>query len=190
MSFFPSSLRPWKKLSSTVVFQSPYFRVRRDRCQLPDDSVIDDYFVVERSDVVAIIAVTSDGKLLLNAQYKHGVGENVWEVPAGIIDDGEKPEDAARRELEEETGYHADALEHIGTMMMSPTNENNRLYIFIARDLYKTDKKVHHDAREIIVNKCVAPSDVTVMVRRGEITSQSTLGALYIASQYFSDLHL
>lgn len=183
-------LLPWKKRSSEVVLQTPYFRVRRDVCELPDHSVIDDYFVVERSDVAGVVALTPQNEIFLNVQYKHGIGNIVREIPAGIVDEGETPEEAAQRELEEETGWHANNLQFLSAMITSATNESNYFYVYIARNVEETGKKVHHDAREIIVNERIPVSEIPSLIRRGDITGISTLAALYLASVHIPELRL
>ncbi len=170
-------LQPWEVLSSTTPLKTAWLRVRQDRCTLPDGSVIDDYFVVERADVVGIVAITEDQQVVMNWQYKHGIGEIVHEIPAGMVETGEEPEVAARRELEEESGYTAREWVHITTLIASPTSESNRYHIFLARGAQPNGKKIQHP-REEIINDTVPLSTIDTLIHSGDIRVMWTIVAL------------
>ena len=63
------------------------------------------------SDFAVVVAVTEQGELVIERQYRHGIEKVIWELPAGAIEPGEDPQEAAKRELLEETGYKAEKLE-------------------------------------------------------------------------------
>ncbi len=178
--------KPWKVLSSSYVLKTPWMDVRRDECELPDGSVIDDYFVVERAEVAGIVAITEDGQVVLNRQYKHGIGEVVLEVPAGMVDEGEEPIDAARRELEEETGYLAEELIHVHTLIASPSNANNRFHIFLAPNVKPGGKKDGHP-REEIVNCLIPAGDIWQRVIGGDLTVMWSVAALSLALEKYQE---
>jgi 8-oxo-dGTP pyrophosphatase MutT (NUDIX family) len=169
--------QPWKIQSSTYPLETKWLRVRQDTCVLPDGSVIDDYFVIERADVVGIVALTDDNQVVMNRQYKHGIGEIVHEIPAGMVDPGESPEVAARRELEEESGYTAREWTHLSTLIASPTGETNRYHIFLARGAFANGKKMEHP-REEIVNDLVPLADIESRIQTGDIRVMWTIVAL------------
>lgn len=177
----------WKVLESEQVFETPYMRVRRDTCQLPDRTVIDDYFVIERSDVVGIIPITEDNRVVLNRQYKHGISEIVLEIPAGMVDEGETPEEAARRELEEETGYKAQELIPVASLIASPTSENNRFHVFVAPGVTPTGSKDVTTSREVIENELVPLSQLEQLVRTGKINVIWSIAAIHAAQPYIQE---
>lgn len=164
--------------------KTPWLNVRKDTCVLPDGSVIDDYYVVERADVVSIIGITEDQHIVMNRQYKHGIGEVVYEVPSGMIDEGEEPAEAARRELEEETGYRVEGeLIHLADMISSPSSESNRFTIFLAPHVVPGGKKMDHP-RETIINELLALKDVAQRIRDGAINNVWSVSALHHALAY------
>lgn len=123
----------WKKISSEIVFDHKWFRLRKDTVQLPDGTVIDDYIVSERPDVVLVFPVTTSGKVIMVEQYKHAAGEILREFPGGFFNNRtELPADAAQRELLEETGYTCESITEIAVLVDNPTKDCNKTHLFIA----------------------------------------------------------
>ena len=95
----------WETVSSEYLFRRPWLTVRHDQVRLPDGRINPEFYVLEYPDWVNVIAVTQDGKFVFERQYRHGLGKTCYEIPAGVIESGETPLEAAKRELLEETGY-------------------------------------------------------------------------------------
>src|SRR5437879_8970320 len=115
--------QPWTTLSSQQVLDNPHLKIRREQVAVPNGPVIPDYYIIENRGWVGIVPVTEDGRFLLNLQYKHGIGLEVLEFPAGGIDPHEiDPLETARRELMEETGYSFahDQVEFLSQMYANP----------------------------------------------------------------------
>ena len=98
-------MKPWKLLDSEYLVDAPWLKVAKEKCELPNGKVIDDFYTLWQPDWVLILARTTEGKWVMTEQYRHGTGKIALEFPAGIIDKGETPEQAALRELQEESGY-------------------------------------------------------------------------------------
>jgi 8-oxo-dGTP pyrophosphatase MutT (NUDIX family) len=82
-----------------------------------------------------MVAVTGAGDVILSREYKHGAGDVAYTLPAGFIEEGEAPAAAARRELQEETGYESDRLEGLGSYLVFPSFSGARGYLFLAREV-------------------------------------------------------
>jgi ADP-ribose pyrophosphatase len=90
--------------------------------------------VVEHPGAVAVLPLLPGGRVVLVRQYRHAVGRTLLEVPAGTREPGEEPEETARRELEEETGYRAGSLEFLVRFFASPGWAAEELEVYVARD--------------------------------------------------------
>lgn len=173
----------WKTLHSTAVIQTPWFTLRKEECELPNGDVIPDYYVMERSDVVGIVALTPKKEIVLNMQYKHGIGKVITEIPAGAVDAGEDPLAAARRELEEETGYIAKKMHHLSSMIISPTSQPDYFHLYLALDVEPTGKKLQ-DPQEEIINYTIPVDAIHSAIIDGTIDSVGSIVAVYLALDY------
>lgn len=107
-------MKPWKRLARRTVYESrPWLTVHVDTLELPDGKVVEEFHTLELAPYVLILAETAAGDLVMMHQYRQGVGGACLSLPGGMIDDGETPEQAARRELLEETGYAATDWRHV-----------------------------------------------------------------------------
>ncbi|RTQ46894.1 NUDIX hydrolase [Hymenobacter gummosus] len=163
------SIEPWKLLSSELVVDHRWYRLRRDRVRLPGGQELDDYFVSVRPDVVLIFPLTADNDVVLVRQYKHGAAAIFTELPGGVLDPGETDlAAAARRELLEETGYAAEALEPLLQVADNPTKDTNRIHFFLARDARRVAAQ-HLDPTENIEVLTVPLAAVEELVLSGQI---------------------
>jgi len=125
-------MEPWKTLRSEYLFQEKWLTVRSDQCVTADGIVIDPYYIIERPDWVQVVAFDTEDRILAVRQYRHGEGRISVEVPGGIIEKGETPLAAARRELLEETGCVADRFEPLVSLSPNPAEQDNTMHCFIA----------------------------------------------------------
>jgi 8-oxo-dGTP pyrophosphatase MutT (NUDIX family) len=122
----------WKVVESEKLFSAPWLNVRKDVCELPDGRRHSDYYILEYPDWATAFALTKDNKVVMVRQYRHGLGVISTELPGGVIDNNEKPEDAVARELLEETGYEFDSIEEIGKVSPNPATSTNYMHMFLA----------------------------------------------------------
>jgi 8-oxo-dGTP pyrophosphatase MutT (NUDIX family) len=129
----------WEILSSETVLKDRWIDVRADRCRTPSGVEISPYYVLNYPDWVHVVAITTDDCLVLVHQYRHAVGEFILELPGGMVERSETDiETAARRELEEETGYRASAWRPVSVLYPNPAIQTNRVHVYVAWDA-KTD---------------------------------------------------
>lgn len=95
-------------------------------------------------------AITEDGRFVMEKQYRHGLGKTCYEIAAGVIEEGEKPIEAARRELMEETGYGEGEWRELMTLSGNASTTNNLTHCFIATNVRKFSKEQHLDRTEDI----------------------------------------
>jgi len=147
----------WKKLSSSYIHKGPWATLRSDRCEMPDGHIVEDYYVLEYNNWVNAVAITEDNDVLMVRQYRHAAGIISLEIPGGVIDDGETPEQALRRELLEETGYQFDDFELLCTIYANPSTANNHTYCYLARGGKKVQEQQLDNQEEIIVETFTIP---------------------------------
>jgi ADP-ribose pyrophosphatase len=175
-----ASERPgWKILHSETVISTPHLRLRRDRIELPSGTVVEDYFVRESRGFAVVFAQTHDDRVLLVRQYKHGIGEDVLELPAGAIDEGETAVACAHRELAEETGYAVAALERVTTLATDPTNSNARLHLFAGRGA-RLVAEPRLDPTEAIEVEFATLAELRRYVADGTIAVSTHVAAIYL----------
>lgn len=141
----------WKKLSSYYIHKGPWATLRSDRCQMPNGHIVEDYYVLEYNNWVNAVALTEDNKVLMVKQYRHAAGIVSLELPGGVIEEGELPEQALQRELLEETGYQFDNFELLCTIYANPSTANNHTYCYLSKGGKKVQEQALDDQEEIIV---------------------------------------
>jgi ADP-ribose pyrophosphatase len=147
----------WKKLSSHYIHKGPWATLRSDRCEMPNGHIVEDYYVLEYNNWVNAVAITGDNKILMVHQYRHAAEIVSLEIPGGVIDEGELPEQAIRRELLEETGYQFDDFELLCTVYANPSTANNHTYCYLARGGKKVQEQSLDEQEEIIVETFTIP---------------------------------
>ena len=129
--------------------------------------------------------MTGERELVLVRQYKHGIGEITLELPGGLVDTGEQPEAAARRELAEETGYDAPAFESVGSLLHDPPKTTNRIHGFLALAAERRHQPKAEAPEEIEV-VCLPLDEVERRLRARELEAASTVALLYRALEALS----
>ena len=147
-----SRIRPWRLLRSEIVFDEPWYKLRRDWAVLPDGRKVDDYYLSLRPEVVLIFALTADEEVVMVRQYKHGAASILMEFPGGTFRPTEEAgAAAAARELVEETGYTAAQFELLGTAWDDPTRQDNRVHMYLARGAMRTQAQSLDEYEDIEV---------------------------------------
>lgn len=124
-------------MSSEYLIKRPWLTARRDCVQLPNGVVHDEYYILEYPTWINVIAITADGHYVMVEQYRHGLQDVFAELVAGVAEDGERPVEAARRELLEETGYGNGEWRQFSVLSQNPSATTNLTYTFIATGVEK-----------------------------------------------------
>ena len=164
-----------QQLSSKRVYTGRIIDVRVDQVRL-DDGVETTREVVDHAGSTAILALDEQGQVLLVEQFRYPVGTTLWEIPAGRLEAGESPVDAAARELAEEAGLQAEHLEHILTIHASPGYCTERLWIYLATGLGPAEAEADPDER--IAKAWFPMSEAVTMCLYGQVTDAKTIAAV------------
>lgn len=158
------------------ILTSKKFEVHIDKFNLPNGVSVESPYVLHRGSVLIVPFLDKDTIILLH-QYRYIIGKWLYEFPAGTIEEGEKPEETAKRELLEETGYRSDNIRLIGQFYPAPGSSTEKMYLFVARDLVQDKPKPEEE--EIIQVLKLKLADVISMVEKGEIEDAKTIVALF-----------
>lgn len=124
-------MKPWTTLDRRVEFSGgPIREIVRETVQLPDGRIIPDFYTARMGDYALVYAVTTEGKVLVLRQYKHGLGRVCLTFPGGYVAPGEDPAVAAERELLEETGYRGGKLTSLGSFVTNANQGCNTAHLF------------------------------------------------------------
>jgi ADP-ribose pyrophosphatase len=172
----------WERLRTERLLETPYFALRSDRLRLPGGAVKDPYYVVERPDAAIVFPVTGAGDVVMVRQYRPPLERMELGLPAGLVEPGEEPESAARRELVEETGHTGGEWEKLGALASSPSLKDNWAHLFLARGVEETAPP-NPDEHELVEVVKIPAEELLGRILAGEIVSSSGVAAIMLALQ-------
>ncbi|MFC1884347.1 NUDIX hydrolase [Thermodesulfobacteriota bacterium] len=170
--------KPWKIISSHRDKSCRVFNLRTDRAVSPRTGLDHDFFVLESSAWVNVIPLTGENQVVLVRQYRHGIRDVTLEIPGGLVEEEDSPEEAARRELLEETGYDAGKIEPLGFVHPNPAIQNNMCYTFLATDVFRCGQQQQDDKEDIEV-LLLPVNQIPGIIKEGGITHSLVLAAFY-----------
>ena len=141
--------------------------------------------VIRHPGAAAIIPFIRSDTVLLIKQYRHAVGDYIWEIPAGTLDLGETPIACAKRELIEETGYSGNQWQKLGEITPVPGYSDERIFIFLSTGLVHAKQKLDED--EMLDVHEVKFNDAINMIYNGEIQDSKTICGLFLAKRWMED---
>lgn len=175
-----------KTMKSETIYEGKILTLRVDTVELPDMKYARREIIEQRAAVV-IVAIDGEGCILFVRQYRKAVEDRLLELPAGKIDPGETPTDAARRELREETKYNAKDFTPLFEAYASPGYSTEKMYFYLARDLF--DAPLPEDPDEAITLERYSVAEVKTMLQKGEIKDCKTVAGLLYALNRLEDEH-
>jgi len=172
----------YKLLSSTPIHAGRLINLRVDEIE-NENGVIGYREVAVHPGGAAVVAVKDDGKILMVTQFRYPIQETIYELPAGKLDKSEDPAVCAARELEEETGFTSDNLIKLGEVVSTPGFCDERLYLFLARNL-KSGRKHHEEGEYGMLTYEFTLDEIETKIKNGEIIDAKTICAIYLAKNY------
>lgn len=172
----------WKTLKSDYIVKRPWLTARRDVVQLPNGEINDEFYVLEYPDWVNVIAITPDDHFVFVRQYRYALDIDSIELCAGVIEPDETPEDGARRELLEETGYGGGEWQEFMTIGQNPSTCNNLTHCFIATGVTRLQDQ-HLDRTEDIDVVLLTREQVLEMLNSDTLKQALMLAPLW---RYFA----
>jgi ADP-ribose pyrophosphatase len=169
----------WPKIRSRRVSKiSPWMDVIAREVEFSPGAPLQTYHAVGQLDYLAIVARIPDGRIPIVRQFRPAIEAFTWELPAGLVDAGESPEECCRRELMEETGYLALAVHPLGTAAACTGRLSNRVHSFFV----ETGERVaSFEPEPGLMVKLVTPEELMRMIDAGEFIQQMHFGALFLA---------
>lgn len=168
-------IEKWEILDSEYLIRRPWLTARLDKVRLPNGVIHPEFYVLEYPSWVNTIAITKDGRFVMVEQYRHGLQDVFTELVAGVVEKGEEPLAAAKRELLEETGFGNGDWKLFTVLSQNPGSTNNLTYTFLATDVEPVSTQ-HLDATEDISIRILPEEDIRRILLKDEM-KQSLMAA-------------
>ncbi len=182
-------MKKWTTKKVIDVSPSPWFPIEKHEVELPDGTLVDDYYLTTLQDVAMVLPFTTEGDIVLVQQYKHGQREIMIELPAGFLQKGKSPIESAIAELEEETGILVteEQLISLGRISHIPTKSTQIVYGYLAKNLsFNSEQNLDElEDIEVLVKK---PTAVLQMIKRGELWVSDSVSFILKAQLVFPEL--
>lgn len=180
----------WKTISSKKLFSETWMNIRIDTCETPEGKIITPYYVYDFPEWVVAVAITKEGNVILERQYRHALGITGLELPGGCVDKTDSSfEFAIARELLEETGYRFEKFEYLGDTSSNPSTNSNLMHMFLATGGEWVQKQ-QLDAGEEIEVLQVSLDEFVQLVKDKHFMQSMHLVAIYLALEKMGRLQI
>lgn len=173
----------WEVLDSEYAFKCPWISIRKDHVRMPSGVEIPDFYISELPDWVNIIAITKDGKFIIEKQYRHGIQKVCYELCAGDVEPDEDPLSAAQRELLEETGYAGGEWSYLGSFATNASGANNYCHSFLVKGV-ELKASQHLETTEDIELQLLEEKDIKELLLHNQIPEGVMAAPLW---EYFAN---
>jgi ADP-ribose pyrophosphatase len=172
-------------LKQRLFYKGRKFDFEVNRLRLPNQAE-GDWECIRHPGGALAVPVTPDGKLVLVRQYRFAVGGRILEFPAGTVEINEDPLDTVKREIEEETGYHANKWQKLGEFFLAPGYSDEVIYAFLATELEKLEKPPAQDEDEDIETLLWTPEQLEKAIYEGEPVDAKSISSFLLARKFLS----
>ena len=165
--------------SKASLYEGRIFKLLRENVTL-DNGVTVDLDIIHHPGASAMVPISGNDNVILIKQYRHAIGDFIWEIPAGTLDPNETPLECAQRELIEETGFSANTWQKLGEITPVPGYSDERIHMFLAADLLPAEQNLDKDE---VLNVHEVPLDKAIeMIHKGAIQDSKTISGLFMAT--------
>jgi ADP-ribose pyrophosphatase len=171
---------PFTVQKTTDIYRGRIFDVFVEEVALPN-GVVKNREVIRHPGAAAIVPVFDNGEIALIKQFRHAVGDYLWEIPAGTLEAKETPLECAQRELVEEIGYQAAKFEKLTEILPAPGYTDEHIHIFLATRLTQAEQNLDDD--EVLELRPTPFQKALDMVAQGNIQDAKTIVGLLLARQ-------
>lgn len=175
------NIKAWTVQQSTIAYVKKWMKVKEEICLLPDGRILNPYIVIDVPSFCNVFMVTDNEEIVMVKQYRHAAGIISLELPGGMIESGEDPMVAAKREMEEETGYQSSQFELLYSIHPNPPLENNYAFFYLATEV-KLTGNTGYDQFEDIEIILLSKEAFMEMILEKTFTHGAQVGAMYAAA--------
>ena len=175
-------LVPWQVVERRTLISRRWLAVHEDRIRLPNGREMAEFHLLDSPSWASVLCVTESDEVVLVRQYRHGIGSDSLELPAGVIEPGEAPFAAAQRELAEETGYTAERWEPLLSVATEPSRHTVRAHFFCALGATATVERALDESEDIEVVR-VPRTELAGLIESGDIVHGVHVGAILFAAR-------
>jgi len=174
---------PSKILEQKACVDAKKIRFEINKFLMPN-SMEGEFGLIRHPGAALAVPITKDGEVIILRQYRFACSRRILEFPAGTLEEGETPLESIKREIQEESGYSAKRWDHLGEMLPCPGYSDEKIHLFLARDLNKLEKKPNGDADEDIEVLKIRPETLNEIIASGkESLDGKTITAWFRACQ-------
>lgn len=181
---------PWDVLSSRTALRDRWIDITADACRDARGNILDPFYTFSYPDWVQVVALTSDDRIVLVRQYRHGARAHTLELPGGAMDTTDPgPLETAARELREETGYVASSLQHVCSLHPNTATHRNQCHTVLALDVLPSARPAHEAGEDIVV-ETMPLAAVVAGLNAGLLAQAMHVAALLLALSAAGKLEL
>jgi 8-oxo-dGTP pyrophosphatase MutT (NUDIX family) len=171
---------PVKLNSSNTIYTGRVYQLIRENITLPNRFTLD-VDVIRHPGAAAIVALSDKKEIIMVRQYRHAVGDFIWEIPAGTLDPNENHLNCAKRELAEETGFSGKSWNKLGEIVPVPAYSDERILIYLTTELYEVGR--HPEQDEYLSVHMISFDHVLSMIYKGDIYDAKTISGIFLAGK-------